>query len=93
LTFAARITPELLPVLSPNESDLPEGRSQVFDRFYRSPAARSLRGSGLGLAIVRQTALAHGAEAEASNAAGGGALLTIRFPTADASAASLAPRP
>jgi two-component system sensor histidine kinase MprB len=28
----------------------------VFDRFYRSPAARSLPGSGLGLAIVRQIA-------------------------------------
>jgi two-component system sensor histidine kinase MprB len=62
----------------------PEDLPFVFDRFYRSPAARSLRGSGLGLAIVRQTASAHGAEAEAGNAAGGGALLTIRFPTADA---------
>jgi two-component system, OmpR family, sensor histidine kinase MprB len=28
----------------------------VFDRFYRSPAARSLPGSGLGLAIVRRIA-------------------------------------
>ena len=28
----------------------------VFDRFYRSPAARTLPGSGLGLAIVRQVA-------------------------------------
>jgi two-component system sensor histidine kinase MprB len=32
----------------------------VFDRFYRSPAARSLPGSGLGLAIVRQVAETHG---------------------------------
>ncbi|WUH93865.1 HAMP domain-containing histidine kinase [Streptomyces sp. NBC_00433] len=32
----------------------------VFDRFYRSPAARSLPGSGLGLAIVRQIAETHG---------------------------------
>ncbi|SHN33373.1 sensor histidine kinase [Actinacidiphila paucisporea] len=37
-------------------SDLPF----VFDRFYRSPAARSLPGSGLGLAIVRQIAETHG---------------------------------
>ncbi|WP_255921477.1 sensor histidine kinase [Streptomyces humicola] len=38
------------------EADLP----YVFDRFCRSPAARSLPGSGLGLAIVRQIAETHG---------------------------------
>jgi two-component system sensor histidine kinase MprB len=32
----------------------------VFDRFYRSPTARSLPGSGLGLAIVKQVAETHG---------------------------------
>ncbi|MGW3248672.1 sensor histidine kinase [Streptomyces sp. NPDC001070] len=32
----------------------------VFDRFYRSPAARTLPGSGLGLAIVKQVAETHG---------------------------------
>lgn len=37
-------------------ADLP----YVFDRFYRSPAARSHPGSGLGLAIVRQIAETHG---------------------------------
>lgn len=37
----------------------------VFDRFYRSPAARAHPGSGLGLAIVRQVAEAHGGTAEA----------------------------
>ena len=52
----------------------------VFDRFYRSPAARSLPGSGLGLAIVRQVAEAHGAVATAENAEGGGARLRVRFP-------------
>ncbi|WP_405658042.1 sensor histidine kinase [Streptomyces sp. NBC_00079] len=36
-------------------ADLP----YIFDRFYRSPTARSLPGSGLGLAIVRQIAEAH----------------------------------
>lgn len=58
------------------EEDLPF----VFDRFYRAADARSRPGSGLGLAIVRQTAEAHGAEVEAANAAGGGAVLTLRFP-------------
>ena len=54
----------------------------VFDRFYRARGARSQRGSGLGLAIVRQTAETHGAEVEAANAPGGGAVLTLRFPLA-----------
>jgi two-component system, OmpR family, sensor histidine kinase MprB len=57
------------------EPDLP----RVFDRFYRATNARSLPGSGLGLAIVRQTAEAHGGEARASNAPGGGALLQVSF--------------
>ena len=54
----------------------------VFDRFYRSEAARSLPGSGLGLAIVRQVADAHGARVWAENAEGGGARLRVAFPAA-----------
>ncbi|HEY7487588.1 MAG TPA: HAMP domain-containing sensor histidine kinase, partial [Streptosporangiaceae bacterium] len=42
-------------------ADLP----YVFDRFYRSPTARSLPGSGLGLAIVRQIAETHGGSVSA----------------------------
>jgi two-component system sensor histidine kinase MprB len=55
--------------------DLPH----VFERFYRSDRARATPGSGLGLAIVRQAAEAHGGSAEASNAAGGGAVVGVRF--------------
>ena len=51
----------------------------VFDRFHRARDARSKPGSGLGLAIVRQAAEAHGGFAEATNAAGGGALLRLNF--------------
>jgi two-component system sensor histidine kinase MprB len=57
-------------------ADLPH----VFDRFYRSPEARSLSGSGLGLAIVRRTADRHGGRAVASNAADGGAVFTLELP-------------
>jgi two-component system, OmpR family, sensor histidine kinase MprB len=57
--------------------DLPH----VFDRFYRSPAARGLPGSGLGLAIVRQVAEADGGSVTASNHPGGGAVLELRLPT------------
>ncbi|GAB3132910.1 sensor histidine kinase [Microbispora hainanensis] len=51
----------------------------VFDRFYRSPAARAHPGSGLGLAIVRQVAEAHGGTAEAVPCRSG-ALLRLRLP-------------
>ncbi len=42
-----------------------EDLTRVFDRFYRSPAARATPGSGLGLAIVREAAEAHGGTATA----------------------------
>jgi two-component system sensor histidine kinase MprB len=65
--------------------DLPH----VFDRFYRSPEARSAPGSGLGLSIVEQFATSHGGEVTAANAPGGGAVLTLRLPV-DAEAPTLA---
>jgi len=56
-----------------------EDREHVFDRFYRSAAARSLPGSGLGLAIVREVAEAHGGTVVAEEAPGGGAVLRLRL--------------
>ena len=38
----------------------PDERGLVFERFYRSTAARAMPGSGLGLAIVKQVVLKHG---------------------------------
>ena len=57
--------------------DLPH----VFDRFYRSPAARGLPGSGLGLAIVAQVVKAEGGTVEAANDPDGGARMTLALPT------------
>jgi two-component system, OmpR family, sensor histidine kinase MprB len=51
----------------------------VFDRFYRSSAARTLPGSGLGLAIVRQTAETHGGSVVAERAEGGGTRVILRL--------------
>jgi two-component system sensor histidine kinase MprB len=48
-------------------------RPFIFDRFYRSEAARSRPGSGLGLAIVRQIAENHGGRVDVEDAEGGGA--------------------
>jgi two-component system sensor histidine kinase MprB len=48
-------------------------RPFIFDRFYRSDAARGQPGSGLGLAIVRQIAESHGGRVDVEDAEGGGA--------------------
>jgi len=57
----------------------PDDRTLVFDRFYRSEAARSMPGSGLGLAIVREVAEAHDGTVTAEEAPGGGALIRLRL--------------
>jgi two-component system, OmpR family, sensor histidine kinase MprB len=62
------------------EEDLPH----VFDRFYRSPAARGLPGSGLGLAIVAQVVKAEGGTITAENDAAGGARMSMLLPTVPA---------
>jgi two-component system sensor histidine kinase MprB len=54
-----------------------EDRPLVFDRFYRSAAARAMPGSGLGLAIVREVAEAHGGTVVAENAQDGGAVVRL----------------
>jgi two-component system, OmpR family, sensor histidine kinase MprB len=54
-----------------------EDRPLVFDRFYRSAAARSMPGAGLGLAIVREVAEAHGGTVAAENASDGGAVVRL----------------
>ena len=60
--------------------DLPK----VFDRFYRSAAARNLPGSGLGLSIVKQVAQAHEGAVTAENAPDGGAIFHLRLGTGPA---------
>jgi two-component system sensor histidine kinase MprB len=68
-------------------ADLPH----VFDRFYRSPQARTMPGSGLGLAIVKQVADSHGGTVTAATAGGGGALFVLEFPTVDGDAGTAEP--
>jgi two-component system, OmpR family, sensor histidine kinase MprB len=70
-------------------------RPFVFDRFYRSEAARGRPGSGLGLAIVRQIAESHGGRVDVENAEDGGArfrLLLVPSSNTDPGSSS-APRP
>jgi two-component system, OmpR family, sensor histidine kinase MprB len=60
--------------------DLPH----VFDRFYRGAEARGRPGSGLGLAIVRQVVTQQGGSVTAESAPGGGTLMRLRLPGAEA---------
>ena len=59
-----------------DDEDLPK----IFDRFYRSRAARALPGSGLGLAIVAQVAGEEHGTVSATNASDGGAVLRFELP-------------
>ncbi|MFD7236233.1 sensor histidine kinase [Streptomyces syringium] len=54
----------------------------VFDRFWRSPTARSLPGSGLGLSIVARTVRQAGGEVTLRAAEGGGTVASVRLPGA-----------
>ncbi|MFD1547464.1 sensor histidine kinase [Nonomuraea guangzhouensis] len=58
------------------EEDLPH----VFERFWRSPAARGLPGSGLGLSIVAQAVAEVGGKVRLENAPGGGAIAILELP-------------
>ena len=66
--------------------------TRVFDRFYRSAAARSQPGSGLGLAIVRHVAESHGGHVFADNHPEGGAVVGFELPTETSPPTSLSAR-
>ena len=57
-------------------------RARVFDRFYRTPEARTMPGSGLGLSIVSQVVDDHGGEVFVTETPGGGATVGFRIPSA-----------
>jgi two-component system OmpR family sensor kinase len=61
----------------------------LFERFWRADAgrARGRAGAGLGLAIVAAIVAAHGGDAHAANAGGGGACFAVRLPALSPQAA------
>jgi two-component system, OmpR family, sensor histidine kinase BaeS len=60
----------------------PADLERVFERLYRTDAARNREagGSGLGLAIVRTLIEAHGGQVWAANRLEGGAMFTVSLP-------------
>ncbi|MDT9696395.1 HAMP domain-containing sensor histidine kinase [Streptomyces sp. P17] len=56
----------------------------VFERFYKSDAARTrTEGSGLGLAITAENVRMHGGTVSAASRPEGGAVFTVRLPLPD----------
>ena len=64
-------------------------RPRAFDRFSRDDPARRRGGVGLGLAVVLMVAEAHGGQAGADNAPGGGADVWLRLPDVHSSNTSI----
>jgi two-component system sensor histidine kinase MprB len=60
----------------------PEELPHVFERFWRSPSARSMPGSGLGLSIVAHTVQRSGGQVTLRPAYGGGTTAHVRLPGA-----------
>jgi two-component system, OmpR family, sensor histidine kinase MprB len=58
----------------------PDDLDKVFDRFWRADEARGKPGSGLGLAIVQRVTEENDGSAVASNAEGGGAVVSLQLP-------------
>ncbi len=60
----------------------------AFDRFYRGSASEGVEGTGLGLPIVRKSVERMSGTILLCNRVGGGLLVTIRLPKAQATAAA-----
>ena len=84
VTVSARARGAMLAVSVADEGPgfPPAFLPRAFERFTRADAARGREtgGTGLGLAIVAAIAAAQGGRAQATNAARGGAVVTVEIP-------------
>ena len=81
-SIRVHLSPEQLVIEDSGPGISVEERGRVFDRFWRSPSARSLPGSGLGLAIVEQVVREiHGRIIVGESQELGGAAFTLKFPS------------
>jgi signal transduction histidine kinase len=61
-----------------------EELEQIFNKFYRSEAVKTIQGTGLGLSITKAIVLAHQGEITVRNVESGGVCFTITLPLYDA---------
>jgi signal transduction histidine kinase len=84
----ADTTPQyFLLSIADNGIGIPEEKlAHIFERFYRTDAARTkcTEGTGLGLAIARELIEAHGGTITAHNVLSGGLVFDIRIPLSGA---------
>ncbi|WP_246065013.1 sensor histidine kinase [Aeromicrobium piscarium] len=81
-TITVRLTEGVLSISDEGPGIAEEDLPHVFQRFYRSTAARSLPGSGLGLSIVQRAAERHGGRVEVASILGSGSTFTLHLPLA-----------
>jgi len=67
----------------------PEDLLRIFDKFYRVQRPDSVVGTGLGLAICKGIAEAHGGSITAENRPGGGTIIRLTMPMADAASGDM----
>jgi two-component system sensor histidine kinase KdpD len=75
---------ELILSVKDEGPGIPEAeRERVFEKFYRTPAARGAEGVGLGLAICRAVVRAHNGRIWVENRPAGGAAFHVALPRAE----------
>ncbi|GAA1800493.1 HAMP domain-containing sensor histidine kinase [Actinomadura chokoriensis] len=79
-TVTVRLTGGELTVRDRGPGIPGEDLPHVFERFWRSPSARSLPGSGLGLSIVARVVAESGGDVALEPTPGGGTLARVRLP-------------
>jgi two-component system sensor histidine kinase BaeS len=72
----------VITITDSGEGIAPEHLPHIFDRFYKTAAAKGMasRGSGLGLSIVKAVIERHGGKVSASSTVGVGTTLRIELP-------------
>ena len=63
----------------------PQDLQRVFDKFYRVQRPDNVAGTGLGLSICKGIVEAHGGRIAAENRPGGGTIIRLTLPVAEAS--------
>lgn len=79
-TVRVELSKHVLSVHDQGPGIAAEDLPHVFDRFYRSPTARSTPGHGLGLAIVAQVAAMHDGRVAVESEPGQGSTFRLAFP-------------